>query len=60
MAKVSFGSLENPKSFARVKNCSPPSILLAANNSCVLMAPNFSRNSVPIKFCPPSPRVNDK
>ena len=48
---------ENPKSYARVKNCSAPSIRRAASNSCVRIKPNSIPCSSPIKFCPPSPRV---
>ena len=60
LVKVSSGFLLKPKSYARVKNCSPPSILRAANNSCVRIIPNSMPCSEPIKFCPPSPRVKLK
>ncbi len=57
---VSSGVFENPKSIARVKNCSAPSIWRAASSSSVRTTPNSSPCSVPIRFCPPSPRVSER
>ena len=57
---VSLEFLENPKSIAEVKYWLPPSIALACKSSFVLITPNKSFNSVPIKFCPPSPLVNER
>ena len=48
--KVSSGLLLYPKSYALVKNCSAPSTLLAANNSCVRIKPKSIPCSSPIKF----------
>src|ERR1035437_9903958 len=59
-AKVSSGDFEKPKSYARLKNCSAPSIFRASRSSCVRISPNNSPCSEPIRFCPPSPRVKDR
>src|ERR1035437_9656482 len=59
-AKVSSGDLEKPKSYARLKNCSAPSIFRASRSSCVRISPNNSPCSEPIRFCPPSPRVMER
>ena len=55
---VSSADLEKPKSTARVKNCSPPSMARAATSSLLRIIPSPSQNSVPIRFWPPSPRVS--
>ena len=57
---VSAGLFEKPKSMARVKNCRPPSRRRAARSSWVRITPSSSKNSGPITFWPPSPRVSDR
>ena len=57
--KKDFQTLSK-KSIAEVKYWLPPSIALACKSSFVLITPNKSFNSVPIKFCPPSPLVNER
>ena len=57
---VSSGVFEKPKSYARVKNCRAPSTRRAASSSSVRMTPSASPSSLPIAFCPPSPRVSDR
>ena len=60
MRSVSSGLFEKPKSRARVKNCSAPSMRRAASSSCVRMRPSAGPCSEPIRFWPPSPRVSDR
>ena len=43
-----------------VKNCRPPSSRRAARNSWVRITPSSSKNSGPITFWPPSPRVSER
>ena len=56
---VSSAVFEYPKSMARVKYCSAPSIRRAASNSRVRSIPISTPFSVPIRFWPPSPRVRE-
>ena len=49
---VSSAVLENPKSYARVKNCRPPSTRRAASSSSVRIIPSSAPSSLPIRFCP--------
>ena len=57
--RVSSAVFEKPKSYPRPKNWWAPSIRLAASNSSVRMTPSASPSSLPMRFCPPSPRVSD-
>ena len=57
---VSSAVLEKPKSYARVKNCRPPSSRRAASSSSVRIIPSSGPSSLPIRFCPPSPRVSER
>src|SRR6185312_15184302 len=58
--KVSAALLEKPKSYARVKYWCAPSMRRAASSSSVRITPSASPSSLPMRFCPPSPRVSDR
>ncbi len=60
IASVSSAVFEYPKSIARVKSCSAPSMRRAASSSSVRITPSSAPCSEPIRFCPPSPRVSDR